>query len=186
MYKKFMCFVVVLIFVFSFIGTPISAWAAVSYVKNDVKCVGLEAVEYKKLDEDIRSQVDEVLEQNDIAQEDVLGIYRYDNDENTERITIPGWIVLSGQWISAYEWRFIVTNAGTGTVNAYTTKVQLINKSYGPVTREVINPFPGLLPGQSDSSTYRGAVATVDIANYNIRGTVNNGQHFEMSGADVR
>lgn len=99
-----------------------------------------------------------------------LGIFRYDNNAGIERITIPGWVVLSGQWVSAYQWRFIVTNAGTGTVNAYVTTVQLVNKTYGPVTREIINTFPGRLPGKSDSASYTGAAATVDVANYNIKG----------------
>lgn len=170
----------------SFMKTPISAETSASYNKINVKCAGIESVEYTNLDKNSRIQVDKVLEQNGIALEDVLGIFRYDNDAGIERITIPGWVVLSGQWVSAYQWRFIVTNAGTGTVNAYVTTVQLVNKAYGPVTREIINTFPGLLPGQSDSASYTGAAATVDVANYNIKGTINNGQPFEMSGADVR
>lgn len=63
----------------------------------------------------------------------------------------------------------------------------LINQSYGPVTREIIHTFPGLLPAQSDSVTYTGSMSlTVDVANYSIAGTVNNGQPFELSGYDVR
>lgn len=187
MSKKIMCFAVVFAFMLSFMGTSISVWAAASYNEDYVKCVGLESVEYTKLDENSRNQVNEIFEQYGIAQKDVLGIYRYDNGESTERVTIYGWIVLSGQWVSSNQWKFIITNGGVGTVNAYTTKVMLINQSYGPVTREIIHTFPGLLPAQSDSVTYTGSMSlTVDVANYSIAGTVNNGQPFELSGYDVR
>lgn len=186
MLKKIISSVVAFAIMFSLMGGPILAEAADFHYKSDVKCVGVEPVEYTDLDESNRNQIDEVLEQNGIAQKDVLGIFRYDISGSEERITIPGWIVLTGQWLSQYSWKLVVLNAGIGTVNSYMTKVQLINKSYGPVTRESITLFPGLLPGKSDSSTYTGAVQPVDVANYYISGTVNHGEPFEMSGADVR
>lgn len=186
MLKKIMCFAVVFTFMFSFMGISISAGTDASYHKNNVKCVGVKSVEYTELDKNARNQLDEVLEQNGVAQEDVLGIYRYNQAGSTERITIPGWIVLTGKWLSASQWQLVVTNARIGTVNAYVTTVQLINKSYGPVTREVIHTYSGLLPGASSKATYFAAVKTADVANYNVKGTVNHGQPFEMSGADVR
>lgn len=185
MKKRILNFILAIVLLFSF-TVSVSAEQAALPVETYVECQGIEEVEYTELEDAQRAQIAEILKRNGLSEEDVLGVFAYETDGNNKTISVPGWIVLTGKWLSAYQWKLAVLNAGTGIVNGYTMEAEMINQSYGPVC--VARPlyFTGLVPGQSNTNTFTAAVYPADIAKYAVKGTVNAGEPFEISGADVR
>lgn len=187
MLKKIMGFILTVTLVFSMIAMPVYAGETNLPTESTVVCTGLESINYTELDADESQQLKNIIKQYGVSECTILGIFEYKQHRTTfSEVTVPGWILLTGLWVSPREWKITVLNAGMANVNGYYIDVQLINKSYGPVSAGGPMYFPGLYPGQSDSRTCYASVLPADVAMYKVYGTVSEGEPFEISGADVR
>lgn len=192
--KSFSIFLVISLLILSNIS--IFADSATVAPSNDVKVINVDITQYPGFDINNKEEYKPILEKYGISENDVIAILPVsqgsiqDKAGNTSSASstasVPaGILVLTGTFVSDYQWNMTVLNMGILNVSNMEADVILINSSYGPVVNSQ-RYLGGLSKFGSLTERYSAGGYAINVAIATITGITQDGEYFTMGGTQYR
>lgn len=192
--KSFSIFLVISLLILSNIS--VFADSATVAPSNDVKVINVDITQYPGFDINNKEEYKPILEKYGISENDVIAILPVsqgsiqDKAGNTSSASstasVPaGILVLTGTFVSDYQWNMTVLNMGILNVSNMEADVILINSSYGPVVNSQ-RYLGGLSKFGSLTERYSAGGYAINVAIATITGITQDGEYFTMGGTQYR
>ncbi len=192
--KSFSIFLVISLLILSNIS--VFADSATVAPSNDVKVINVDITQYPGFDINNKEEYKPILEKYGISENDVIAILPVsqgsiqDKAGNTSSASstasVPaGILVLTGTFVSDYQWNLTVLNVGILNVSNMEADVILINNSYGPVVNSQ-RYLGGLSKFGSLTERYSAGGYAINVAIVTVTGITEEGEYFTMGGTQYR
>ncbi|OPX43979.1 hypothetical protein CLHUN_22220 [Ruminiclostridium hungatei] len=164
---------------------------------NDVKVINVDITQFPEFDINNQDEYKPILEKYGISENDVIAILPVsqgsslqDKAGNTSTASstasVPaGVLVLTGTFVSDYQWNLTILNVGILNVSNIEADVILINNSYGPVVNSQ-RYLGGLSKFGSITERYSAGGYAIHVAIVTVTGITEAGEYFTMGGTQYR